>query len=56
MAIKVGFEYLETTVASYELYTPFHMNGNKTIIMSTVYLYHCHVILLKNLWHLYAVG
>ena len=30
MAIKVGFEYLKTIVASYELRTPAHMNGNET--------------------------
>ena len=29
MAIKVGFQYLKTTVASYELRTPGHMNGNE---------------------------
>ena len=30
VAIKVGFEYLKTIVASYELRTPAHMNGNET--------------------------
>ena len=30
MAIKVGFKYLKTTVACYEIRTPGLMNGNET--------------------------
>ena len=40
VVIKDGLEYLKTNVAIYELRTPGHM-------MCTVYLYHCHPILLK---------